>query len=253
MSENHKKNIYFASDFHLGVPNITESRNRERRVVAWLDSIKHDAAEIYLVGDIFDMWYEYRTVVPKGYLRLLGKLAELREAGIPIFLFLGNHDMWQFGYLTEELGIPVFDNPIEREWNGKRFFIGHGDGLGPGDKKYKLLKKVFRNPICQWFFGWVHPDIGLGFANYWSGTSRKANAPKDRFFLGEENEWLYQYCCRKLQQKHYDFFVFGHRHLPLDLVLPNQKSRYINLGEWLQHDSYAVFDGENMALKYFQK
>jgi UDP-2,3-diacylglucosamine hydrolase len=246
------KKIYFASDFHLGVPNKEASRAREQRIVAWLESIKHDAEAIYLVGDIFDMWYEYRTVVPKGYLRLLGKLAELREANIPIYAFMGNHDMWQFGYLTDELGIPVFDAPIEREFNGKRFFIGHGDGLGPGDTKYKLLKKVFRNPVCQWLFGWLHPDIGLGLANYLSSTSRKANAPKDVIFLGEKNEWLFQYCCRKLETKHIDFFIFGHRHLPLDLQLPNGKSRYINLGEWLKYDSYAVFDGTNLQLNYFK-
>ncbi|MEY4925999.1 MAG: hypothetical protein RI894_435 [Bacteroidota bacterium] len=245
------KKIYFASDFHLGVPDKETSRNRERRIVAWLESIRHDAAEIYLVGDIFDMWYEYRTVVPKGYLRLLGKLAELREAGIPIFAFIGNHDMWQFGYLTDELDIPVYNEPVVREFHGKRFFIGHGDGLGPGDTKYKLIKKVFRNPVCQWLFGWLHPDIGLGIANYWSGRSRRANAPKDQVFLGEQNEWLFQYCCRKLETKDYDFFIFGHRHLPLDLLLPNQKSRYINLGEWLKYDSYAVFDGENLSLNYF--
>lgn len=247
----HKK-IYFASDFHLGVPDLETSRNRERRIVAWLESIRHDAAEIYLVGDIFDMWFEYKTVVPKGYLRLLGKLADLREAGIPIFIFLGNHDMWQFGYFTDELGIPVYDKPITREFNGKRFLIGHGDGLGPGDTKYKLIKKVFRNPLCQYLFGTLHPDFALRFANYWSGRSRRANAPKDAVFLGYDREWLYQYCCRKLETTHYDFFIFGHRHLPLNLLLPNQKSRYINLGEWLNYDSFAVFDGEIVELKQFE-
>ncbi len=246
------KKIYFVSDFHLGVPSLAESRAREKRLLAWFDSIKTDAAEIYIVGDIFDFWYEYKTVVPKGYVRLLGKLAELRDQNIPIFAFTGNHDMWQFGYFEDELSIPVFKKPIEREWNGKRFFIGHGDGLGPNDTGYKILKRVFANPICQFLFGLIHPDLGIGFANFMSQRSRKANSAGDKVFLGAEKEWLYQYCVRKLQQKHYDFFIFGHRHLPLDLPLPNGTSRYINLGEWLNYYTYAVFDGEEVSLKSFK-
>ena len=240
--------IYFASDFHLGIPTQAASQERERRIVAWLDSVQHDATEIYLVGDIFDFWFEYKTVVPKGYVRLLGKLAAMRDAGILIFAFTGNHDLWQFGYFEAELGIPVFHAPIVREWGGKRVFIGHGDGLGPGDNGYKLLKKVFMHPVCQFFFRWLHPDIGVGLANYSSQRSRLANAGADAVFLGNDREWLYQYCCRKLETAHYDFFVFGHRHLPLDLLLPNGTSRYINLGDWLQYNTYAVFDGETMTL-----
>jgi UDP-2,3-diacylglucosamine hydrolase len=244
--------IYFASDFHLGTPNAAASRARELRIIAWLEMVRKDATEIFLVGDFFDMWYEYRTVVPKGYVRILGKLAELTDAGIKITAFLGNHDMWMFGYFENELGITVYDATIVREWQGKRFLIGHGDGLGPGDTKYKLMKKVFRNPFCQWLFGWVHPDLGLGLANYWSQKSRASGGHKDSIFEGKEKEWLYQYCARKLETTHYDFFIFGHRHLPLDLVLPNEKSKYINLGDWLQYNTYSVFDGEQCTLKTFE-
>jgi UDP-2,3-diacylglucosamine hydrolase len=244
--------IYFLSDSHLGTPDYAASRSREALLVEWLEFVKKDATEIFLVGDLFDMWYEYRTVVPKGYVRLLGKLAELSDAGIRIYAFLGNHDMWMFGYFEQELNIPVYPAPIEREWNGKRFLIGHGDGLGPGDKKYKMIKKVFRNPICQTLFGWLHPDIGLAFASYWSRSSRKANGHNDAIFLGEKNEWLYQYAAKKLETTHYDFFIFGHRHLPLDLTLPNGNSRYLNIGDWISYFSYIRFDGENCELLYYK-
>lgn len=244
------KKIYFASDFHLGVPNYDDSLAREKRLVAWLDSIKHDAAEIYLVGDLFDFWFEYKTVIPKYFTRLLGKLAELRDNGIPITFFTGNHDMWMFGYFEEELGIPVIRKPIDREINGKKFHIAHGDGLGPGDNGYKFIKKVFASKICQWLFKWVHPDIGIGVANYFSGTSRKKTGDSDAKFLGEENEWLVIYSREKLEEQHRDFFIYGHRHLPMDIKL-NENSKYINLGDWIHHFTYAVFDGENVELKKF--
>ncbi len=245
------KKIYFASDFHLGVPNYDKSLAREKRLVAWLDTVKHDAAEIYLVGDLFDFWFEYKTVIPKYFTRLLGKLAELRDMGIPITFFTGNHDMWMFGYFEEELGIPVIRQPIDREINGKKFHIAHGDGLGPDDKGYKFIKKVFASKLCQWLFRWVHPDIGIGVANYFSGTSRKKTGDSDATFLGEENEWLIIYSREKLQTQHYDFFIYGHRHLPMDIEL-QANSHYINLGDWINHFTYAVFDGENVALKKFE-
>lgn len=244
------KKIYFASDFHLGVPSYDDSLVREKRLVAWLDSIKHDAAEIYLVGDLFDFWFEYKTVIPKYFTRLLGKLAELRDNGIPITFFTGNHDMWMFGYFEEELGIPVIRQPIDREINGKKFHIAHGDGLGPGDSGYKFLKKVFASKLCQWLFKWVHPDIGIGVANYFSGTSRKKTGDSDAKFLGEENEWLVIYSREKLKEQHYDFLVYGHRHLPMNIEL-QKGSHYINLGDWINHFTYAVFDGENVELKKF--
>ena len=246
------KKTYFASDFHLGVDARVPSRERERQIVRWLESIRHDAAAIYLVGDLFDFWFEYRTVVPKGYVRLLGKLAELRDAGIPIYFFTGNHDMWMFRYLEDEMDIPIYRQPIVREINGKTFFIGHGDGLGPGDHGYKFLKKVFSNSLCQWLFERLHPNFGIGLANYWSSRSRTANEAPETF-LGADNEWLIAYANRKLDTVAADFFIFGHRHLPIDYTLKNGHSRYINLGEWLWHNSYAVFDGETMELCFFEQ
>ena len=246
------KKIYFASDFHLGVDARLSSREREQQIVRWLDMIKEDAAEIYLVGDVFEFWFEYKTVVPKGFTRLLGKLASLRDAGIPIYFFTGNHDMWMFRYFEEELGIPTYRKPIVRELMGKSFFIGHGDGLGPGDRGYKLMKKVFANPFCQWLFERLHPNFGIWLANYWSGKSRKATKPKKYRFLGAEGEWLAVYANRKLESQPIDYFIFGHRHLPIDFTLKNGKSRYINLGEWMNHNSFAVFDGENLGIEFFE-
>ena len=243
--------IYFASDFHLGIPNEAASLEREKQLVSWLDEISTDAAEIFLVGDIFDFWFEYRTVVPRGYVRLLGKLAELTDSGIPVYHFIGNHDMWMFGYFEKELNIPVYKHPVEREFEGKKFYIGHGDGLGPGDHGYKFIKKVFRNPVSQWLFARIHPNLGIGIANYWSRKSRLAQGEIDPF-QGEEKEWLVQFCREKLEEEHFDYFIFGHRHLPLDIDL-NGKSRYINLGDWIKHNSYAVFDGKHLELKYYKK
>ena len=245
------KKIYFASDFHLGAPSASKSIEREKLLVAWLDEIKVDAQELFLVGDVFDFWFEYKTAVPKGFVRLLGKLAEISDAGIPIHYFTGNHDMWVFDYLPKEIGVKIYRGNLEREFNTKKFLIGHGDGLGPGDRGYKLIKKVFANPICQWLFARLHPNFGIGLANYWSGKSRLHTAQSDAIFLGEDQEWLVMYCKDILREKFYDYFIFGHRHLPLDL--PIDKSRYINLGDWINYNSYAVFDGENLELKYYSK
>lgn len=248
MTTNRNK-IYFASDFHLGVPDAESSLKREKLLVKWLEEIRGDAAEIYLVGDLFDFWFEYDTAVPRGFTRFLGKLAELSDAGIPIHIFTGNHDMWMFGYLEKELNITLYREPIVREYFGKRFFIGHGDGLGPGDHGFKMIKKVFANKMSQWLFAKLHPDWGIKLANYWSGTSRESN--NDEVFLGEENEWLFQFAKEKLQSEYVDYFIFGHRHLPLDLKVGNN-SRYINLGDWISHNTYAVFDGEKLELKKYK-
>lgn len=244
------KKIYFLSDFHLGAPNITESLKREKKIIRFLDEIKNDAAEIFILGDLFDFWYEYKKVVPKGYVRILGKLAEITDSGIPVYFFVGNHDMWMNDYFQNELNIPVFFEPKEFEYSGKKFLIGHGDGLGPGDHGYKFIKKVFRNKVCQWLFGILPPYIGMGIAGYFSRKSRAQTGQSDEVFLGEDKEWLIQYSKEILQKTHYDYFVFGHRHLPLDIRL-NDKSRYLNLGDWIKYDSYAVFDGINMELKYY--
>ena len=246
------KKIYFASDFHLGVPPGSPSREREKRIIRWLDQIKSDAAELYLVGDLFDFWFEYKRAIPRGFVRVQAKIAELADSGIPVHLFTGNHDMWIFDYLPKELGVELHRDPITKEWNGKKFFIGHGDGLGPGDHGYKLIKKVFSNKLCQWAFARLHPNFGICLANYFSKSSRLANADADEIFNGAENEWLYQFCKEELKNQHYDYFVFGHRHLPLDLEV-GENSRYINLGEWLHYNSYAEFDGENLGLKAFEK
>ena len=245
------KKTYFASDFHLGVDARLSSKAREKQIVRWLDTIKADAEAIYLVGDVFDFWFEYKTVVPKGYIRLLGKLVELRDQGIPIYFFTGNHDMWMFNYFEKEFNIPTYRSPITREIHGKTFFIGHGDGLGPGDYGYKFIKKVFANPVCQFLFERFHPNFGIGLANFWSGKSRAAN-PDESHFYGEDKEWLITYANKKLDSFEADYFIFGHRHLPIDYTLKNGKSRYINLGEWMNFNSYAVFDGQKLALKFFE-
>jgi UDP-2,3-diacylglucosamine hydrolase len=256
------KKIYFLSDFHLGAPDAASSLEREKQVVRFLDEIKTDAAEIFLVGDMFDFWYEYRKVVPKGFVRLLGKLAELSDAGIPMHFFVGNHDMWMKDYFQKELNMPVYFEPKEFERNGKKFFIGHGDGLGPGDKGYKFLKKIFRNPFCQWLFGILPPFFGMGLANYLSRRSRAQTGAADDVFLGEDKEWLIIYCKEVLKQKHFDYFVFAHRHLAIDFSLtPNpspegeggggEASRYINLGDWIHYYTYAVFDGNDLQLRSY--
>jgi len=244
------KKVFFLSDFHLGVPDAERSLQREKRIIRFLEEIRHEAHTIFLVGDMFDFWYEYRKVVPRGHVRLLGKLAELSDAGIQMHFFVGNHDMWMKNYFQKELNIPVYFEPKDFVLNNKRFLIGHGDGLGPKDYGYKALKKVFRNPVCQWLFGILPPAVGIGLASYFSGKSRGAQEHPEEKFLGEEKEWLLVHSKQVLKQEHYDYFVFGHRHLPIDYRL-NKDSRYINLGEWMNFDTYAVFDGTEMHLKSY--
>ena len=241
--------IYFASDLHLGVPNREKSLVREKLFVQWLDKIKSDAEAIYLVGDIFDFWFEYKKAVPKGYVRLLGKLAEISDSGIPVHIFTGNHDMWFFDYLEDEINAHIYREPIEISLKGKRFFIGHGDGLGPGDNGYKLIKKIFKNKLCQWLFERIHPNLGISIAQYWSKKSRIANGEKDESYHGEK-EWLTQFCKEKMKTIEVDYFIFGHRHLPLEVDL-GSNTTYINLGEWVNYNSYAVFDGKKLELKRY--
>ena len=243
-----QKKIYFLSDFHLGAPDEKSSLVREKKLVHFFESIRHNAAQIFIVGDIFDFWYEYKEVVPRGYVRLLGKLAELTDAGIPVHFFVGNHDMWMHDYFQKELNISVYFEPKVFEFNQKKFYIGHGDGLGPGDHGYKFIKKIFRNPLCQWAFGQLHPTWGIGLANYFSRKSRVKTGNSDEIFLGEDKEWLILYCREILQQQHFDYFIFGHRHFPLDFKL-SADSRYINLGDWIRNFTYAIFDGKDMELK----
>ena len=241
------KKIYFLSDFHLGAPDYERSLVREKKVVNFLESIRYDASAIFIVGDIFDFWYEYKTVVPKGYTRLLGKLAEITDSGIPMHFFVGNHDMWMSGYFEKELNIPVYHHPKTFQFNNKSFYIGHGDGLGPGDHGYKFIKKIFRNPVCHWLFGQLHPTLGMGLANYFSRKSKEKTGSSDEHFLGEDKEWLILFCKEILQKEQFDYFVFGHRHFPIDFKLTDS-SRYINLGDWIRTFTYASFDGNDMQL-----
>jgi UDP-2,3-diacylglucosamine hydrolase len=269
--------LYFASDFHLGHHNYGGASDRERLVIRWLETVRADAQAIFLVGDVFDFWFEYRKVIPKGFVRFLGKLADLKDAGIDLYAFAGNHDLWMRDYFPSELGIPVYHEPIQfsvvsqessvdspqsttaDDWrlttpDSKRFFVGHGDGLGPGDFRYKrVLKPIFTNRLTQAAFRWLHPDVGVWLAHQWSNQSRIAKAGHDsKFepFLGEDSEWLFQFCREVEAREHHDYYIFGHRHLPLDLPV-SETSRYVNLGEWIRACTYAVFDGEDLRLEAF--
>ncbi|MDX5338497.1 MAG: UDP-2,3-diacylglucosamine diphosphatase [Cyclobacteriaceae bacterium] len=244
------KKIFFASDFHLGAPNTEESKIREKKIISWLDQIAEEAAAIFLVGDIFDFWFEYKEVIPKGFIPLISKIHQLRERGIPILFFTGNHDLWMKDYFTQELGIPVYHHPIELSVEGKKILVGHGDGLGPGDHTYKLIKKVFVNPFAQWLFRWLHPDLGIKLAKAWSGKSRISNREKnENRFLGE-GEWLWQYCKELEAKVHHDYYIFGHRHLPLELKV-SENSTYFNLGEWVSQFTYLELGSNGPKLKTF--
>ena len=244
------KKIYFSSDNHLGAPSYEESLPREKKFVKWLDEIKEDAAAIFLLGDLFDFWFEYKTVVPKGFVRVLGKLAEITDRGIPIYFFVGNHDLWMQNYFEEELNIPIYRDSKKFIFNNKTFLIGHGDGKGPNDKGYKRMKKVFTNPFSKWLYRWLHPDIGMRLAQHLSVKNKLISGDEDKEFLGEGQEWLALYAKRKLETTHYDFFVFGHRHLPMELNV-GENSSYINLGDWIHHYTYGIFDGEKFELKKY--
>lgn len=251
-----EKKIYFASDFHFGIPDHDGSLEREKLFVRWLDEVKTDAAHIFLMGDIFDFWFEYRTVVPKGFVRLLGKLAGITDAGIPVSLFRGNHDVWAFDYFEKELNIKLYRRPEIMEFSGKKFYLAHGDGLGPGDNGYKFLKKVFACPVNQWLFSWLHPDLGARMGLYFSKKSRLANIAKEGkkdATNNLKNEMLYQYAAG-MSEKHpeVDFFIFGHRHLPTQVRL-NDSTELVILGDWITNFTYAVFDGEKLLLKQYEQ
>jgi UDP-2,3-diacylglucosamine hydrolase len=245
------KKVYFLSDFHLGAPDEKASRIREDNIVRFLQTAKNDAAAIFIVGDIFDFWFEYKEVVPKGFVRLLGCLASISDAGIPIHIFTGNHDLWMQDYLTKEIGAQVYFSSKEFNFSGKQFFVAHGDGLGPGDEGYKFLKKVFTNPICKWLFRWLHPDLGIQLANFFSSQSRLKTGSSDEIFLGEDKEWLIIYSKELAQTNKANYFIFGHRHYPLDLKI-TETARYINLGDWIRSNTYAVFDGQDLQLKKWE-
>ncbi len=246
------KKIYFASDFHLGAPNASESLEREHRIIRWLDQVSNDAEAIFLVGDIFDFWFEYKRAIPKGFIRFLGKISQLKDTGIKIYFFTGNHDLWMFDYFPKELGIPVYKEPITLEVNKAKFLIGHGDGLGPGDNFYKFLKKIFTSPIAQWLFARLHPNFGIWLATSWSQSSRASNLEKNEDSFKGNDEWLWAYSKEVELNEHHDYYIFGHRHLPLDLQV-GDTARYVNLGEWIRFNTYAVFDGDQLSLETFEK
>lgn len=245
------KKIYFASDQHFGAPNAEQSFPREQKFVRWLDQVKSDADAIFLLGDLFDFWFEYKTVVPKGFVRVLGKLAEIRDSGIPIYFFVGNHDLWMADYFEKELNIPTYRDNKEFTFGTKTFLIGHGDGKGPGDKGYKRMKKVFNAPFSKWLYRWLHPDVGMKLAQYLSVKNKLISGNEDVVYLGEEKEWLVLYAKKKLETKHYDYFIFGHRHLPM-IVEVGENAKYVNLGDWIGYFTYGVFDGKNFELKEFK-
>jgi len=250
-----KTKIYFASDFHLGIPDRESSLKREKILVRWLDKVSADATAIFLMGDVFDFWFEYKYVVPKGYVRLLGKIAEITDSGIPVHLFRGNHDVWAFDYLNKELGVHLHRNAFVYEFEGKKLFLAHGDGLGPGDKGYKFLKKVFEFKPNQFLFRWLHPDLGARMGLYFSRQSRLANISKEgkkETAVSTESEMLFQYAKRKAEElPDVDYFIFGHRHIPMQEKV-SEKAELIILGDWIIHFSYGIFEDGKMRLEYFK-
>ena len=244
------KNIYFASDAHFGLSGPDESLPRERLFARWLDSIKEDAGEIYLLGDLFDFWFEYKRVVPRGFTRVIGKIAEITDSGIPVHFFTGNHDLWIFDYLPGETGMIIHKGPLAKEFSGKRFYLAHGDGLDQEDKGFLFIKRIFTSRSLQWLFARLHPNFAIWFAHKWSHRSRYLKELVTPF-RGEDREEHMIFANRTLEKEHFDYFIFGHRHLPLDLLLKNGISRYINTGDWLWHFSYAVFDGEKVEVRKF--
>ena len=252
---NNKGKIYFASDFHLGVPDYEKSLIREKLFVSWLDEIKNDAEIIFLMGDVFDFWFEYKTVIPKGYVRLLGKLAELTDNGIQIHLFKGNHDIWAFDYLRKELNIQLHRKPMITKFRSKKFYLAHGDGLGPGDFGYKFLKKVFEFKPNQFFFKWLHPDLGTRMGLYFSKKSRIAHVAREGKPENKrpiEKEPLFTFGNEKLKEfPDLNYLIFGHMHIPIQYPLSNN-CELIVLGDWISNFTYAVFDGDVMHLKNYQ-
>ncbi len=239
--------IYFGSDFHLGLPDFASSLRREKKIVAWLESIKHDASDIFFVGDIFEFWYEWRDVIPKNFSRFFGKLAELSDLGINLHYFTGNHDIWAYGYFEQEFGMKIYRNPEIFEFNNKKFYIAHGDGLGPKDKFYKLLKKIFTNKFLQYLVShFMHPNRLFRIAKKIS-YKREAIC-KNPKFKGDK-EWLVEHSKEILKNEKIDFFIYGHRHIPVEYEI--KKSKLVILGDWITNFTYGKFDGENLFIKKF--
>ena len=243
------KSLYFITDAHLGAGN--DSLQRERELCALLDHIKDDAATVVFLGDMFDFWFTYRYVVPKGHVRLLGKMAEMSDAGIELHFFIGNHDMWLFDYLKDEVGAIMHNDPDTLVFDGKRFLIGHGDGLGHLDRRYDFIRRIFRCRLNQRMFALLPSGLTFGIAHSWSNSSRKSHIkknPKIFEYQGDDREGIIIYCKQMLAKEHYDYCVFGHRHTPIvkDDCLPN--CTYVNVGDWLLHRNYAVYTGGSLTL-----
>jgi len=244
------KNIYFASDLHLGAPSHQQSLAREKLFVKWLESIKPSCEALYLLGDVFDFWFEYKKVIPKGYVRLLGKLAEFTDQGIPVYLMKGNHDLWLFDYLEKEINVKIIEQPLIKKINNKTFYLAHGDGLGPKQYTFKIVRKFFLSNLCQWCFARLHPNLAISLGEYLSQRSRKSHKSEEDQFMGEEKEYILLHSKKILTAQHIDYFIYGHRHLAMVHML-TQKSTYINLGDWIRGTSYAVFDGKELSLESF--
>ena len=241
------KKVYFISDVHLGLPNHAKSLERERKLVSWLDQIMPKTEALYLLGDIFDFWYEYKHVVPKGYVRFLAKIAEFTDQGIPVYFFTGNHDVWAYDYFETEIGMQIIRKPTTVEISGKKFHLAHGDGLGPSDVGFKLLKWLFTNKLAQFMFSRVHPNFALWLGNSWSRKKRYGDDVDKLKFVNADDEWLVSYAKDYLKTEKIDFFLFGHRHVAVHLKIGD--AQFINLGDWIHNFTYAVFDGTTLELK----
>jgi UDP-2,3-diacylglucosamine hydrolase len=245
-----KKKLYFVSDVHLGAQALSDNTMRERLFADWLSEISTDAAAVFLMGDIFDFWFEYRKVVPRGHTRVLGRIAEMTDSGIPVHFFTGNHDIWVFDYLPLETGVTVHRDYYTTELMGKKFFLAHGDGLDKNDKGYLMLKKIFKSRVLQWLFARLHPNFAVGIAHRWSKNSRLSKKVSGPAFEAE-NEGMYEFALSVLEKEHFDYFIFGHRHRLANLEM-NENTRFILLGEWIKTFSYGVFDGEKFELKKYK-
>ena len=246
-----KEKVYFAADLHLGSDVVEDPLTTERRFVRWLDTIRNEARAIYLLGDIFDFWFEYKKTVPRGFTRFLGKIAEMQDAGTEIHFFTGNHDVWMFDYFQQELGIKVHTRPLQTTINGKNFYLAHGDGLGDRSRSFHLIRSIFHNRVCQWLFARLPSRWGIGFAHSWSRHSREKDMACSIPYLGEEKEHLVFYSKQYiLEHPEIDYLIFGHRHIMLDLLL-NRKTRMLIVGDWMRYFSYAVFDGNELRLEQY--
>jgi UDP-2,3-diacylglucosamine hydrolase len=245
-----KGKIYFVSDVHLGAPALKDNREREMLFAQWLDDIKTDVAELYLMGDIFDFWFEYKKVVPRGFTRILGRIADIADRGIPVHFFVGNHDLWLKEYLTEELGVIIHYREMVKEIRGKKFFLAHGDGLDANDKGYLFLKKLFTNKTMQWFFSRLHPNFAFYIAHKWSASSRLSKDDYQKDFMVYQ-DGMYKFAAKFLETNPVDYFVMGHRHRLINERMEGN-ARFILLGEWIGSFSYGVFDGEIFELKKYK-